>query len=132
MAIIDTRTVDGVTYYSTIASDGWPTGPCLTASKALERVAAYEAGEEVSEAAPQQFSRAQMTAARRCIRDGGELARTIQAALDSGLHTEEWCRASARLIRLGRSIPPEVWRAGGARVRKATDEPSLTRGGVWS
>jgi hypothetical protein len=130
---IATESFDGVTYYSAIACDGWPTGPCATADKAIERAAAYERGEEVSEAAPGQASRAQMQAFRSWVevqrfRDGGGIARTVDAAIEAGLHTAEWLRSSTLLRNLAGSAD-QVIHAGGAYIRRRMPQTRIpTRG----
>lgn len=130
--VIETTVIDGVAYSSAVAADGWPTGPCSTADRALERLHRYESGDEVSEAAPGQFSRAQMTVALswgQRERLDEEVA-MIERARQDGLHSEAWVRASFRLLSdmLRREIPRSVWDAGGARIRRSAGEPSLTRG----
>jgi hypothetical protein len=123
MALIDTKTIDGTMYYITAAEDGWPTGPCGpcgSVAAALERVAAYERLDEVSEAAPGQASRAQMTAflvwARSAgIRDGGAMLQSIEEARRDGLHSDAWIRASRHLVEMK---PATVLRAGGAKIRR--------------
>src|SRR5689334_23185218 len=105
-----TCAVDGVLYYGLVAVDGWPTGPCPSPEKARERLDAYEAGAEVSEAAPQQLSRAQLSAVLR-FRHG--LAPSIRerlhalasAAQLAGLHSEEWIRASAAVVSVWSILP---------------------------
>lgn len=127
-----TCVVDGVTYYGLVAVDGWPTGPCTSPEKARERLDAYEAGLEVSEAAPQQLSRAQLSAVLR-LRHG--LAPSIRERLQglaseaqlAGLHSQEWIRASAAVVAVWAILPEAVRHAGGARIRRAAGEVSLTR-----
>lgn len=126
---IFTMVVDGVTYFGAIALDGWPTGPCPSEAKALERLAAYERGEEVSEAAPQQASRRQMTAfAQWALAERLDVEfRLAEDARRDGLHSEAWVRASRRFVALWEMMPDRVRRAGGARLRCAVNEASLTR-----
>lgn len=124
-----TCAVDGVTYYGLVAVDGWPTGPCPSPEKARERLDAYEAGDDVSEAAPQQLSRAQLSAVLR-LQHG--LAPSIRTRLQelaaeaqlAGLHSEAWIRASAAAVNMWGILP---YLAGGARIRRAAGEVSLTR-----
>jgi hypothetical protein len=124
--------VDDVPYFSAIACDGWPTGPCPSEAKARERVTAYERCEEVSEAALGQGSRAQMRALRQWLVDTDfrgnrpEIS-VIDAAIEAGLHTEEWCRAS----RLFSEVNPHqsVFNAGGTLVRRRLPDTAIpTRG----
>lgn len=127
---IFTMTVGSRVYFGAVAADGWPTGPCPSEAKALLRVEAYERGEEVSEAAPGQCSRWQMTAfaawaAKERLDVEVEQATQARAA---GLHSEAWCIASASFIRLWEFMPDAVRRAGGARLRCAVGEASLARG----
>lgn len=128
MRQIDTRVVDGITYYSTVACDGWPTGPCQSAAKAIERVRAYEACEEVSQAAPGQASYAQMHAFLEALSSGHEGTALVLRAIESGLHTEDWAKASGLLGSM--SAQPDmraVIDAGGTWVRRrlpATRIPS--------
>lgn len=127
-----TCVVDGVTYYGMVAVDGWPTGPCPSPEKARERLDAYEAGLEVSEAAPQQLSRAQLSAVLRLWGGVGPTIRERLHALAAeaqlaGLHSEAWIRASAAVVARWAILPEAVRHAGGARIRRAPGEVSLTR-----
>jgi hypothetical protein len=140
-------------YYGTVAVDGWPTGPCPSQEIALQRVTMYERCEEVSEAAPQQLSRAQMTAAHDWSRgrfrvgiatrdaDGNDVypgasenAEVLSAclcALRAGLHSPAWIEASDLILRLmiNRSIPTYVENAGGAMIRRRLPDTAIpTRG----
>lgn len=119
----------GQTYYQLVACDGWPSGPCPSPAKAIERVTAYERCEEVSEAAPQQASRAQMKAFLEwgnslgggtpplrptygaVMRDVGghspnygtqpsHVSLLASNAIRDGLHSQAWMAASAELVRL--------------------------------
>jgi hypothetical protein len=115
--------VDGVQYVTAVAIDGWTTGPCKTADIALARLVTYERGDEVTEAAPNQCSRAQMKAllawARAAgIRDAGQTVDTIQDAIHGGLHSDEWTRASAIAVKMWRGLPPSVRLAGSAMIRR--------------
>lgn len=121
--------VDGVTFYSSVAVDGWPTGPCRTEAKVVERYTAYEKCEEVSEAAPGQASRAQMQAfflwaseTWSAVDDGHALL-VIGDAIIAGLHTTEWVRASMLLAKLRPGN--EVFDAGGALVRRRLPETRI-------
>lgn len=134
--------VDGVTYYHAVACDGWPTGPCRTPEKALERVRAYERCEEVSEAAPSQLSRAQMQAflawavspphhgfgvAMRIVDD----CEAIRLAIKDGLHSPAWIRVSQRSIILltAKVLPRSILDAGGTLVRRRLPDTTIpTRG----
>jgi hypothetical protein len=123
----------GVLYFSAIACDGWPTGPCPSEAKARERVTAYERCEEVSEAAPGQGSRAQMRALRQWLvdtdfRGSREEIHHIDEAIRAGLHTEEWCRAS-RLF--ATANPPRfVIQAGGAYIRRRLPDTAIPSRGA--
>lgn len=133
MADTFTCVVDDVTYYGLVAAaDGWPTGPCPSPEKARERLDAYEAGLEVSEAAPGQLSRAQLSAVLRLRhRLGPSTRERLQALADdaiaSGLHSPAWARASAAAVKVWDILPDWVRHAGGARIRRAPGEVSLTR-----
>jgi hypothetical protein len=122
------RSIAGVTYYYDLAEDGWPTGPCPSVELAVARRCAYERGEEVSEAAPGQCSRAQMTAFAAWLEDQEQYAGVMDAVV-SGLHSAEWVRASALFVSVIDSLPDYIVHAGGARIRRATGEVSLARGG---
>jgi hypothetical protein len=119
--------IAGQPYYQGVAEDGWPTGPCPSPEKCVERLAAYERGEEVSEAAPGQCSRAQMTAFGVWIEDQEQYG-LVADAVACGLHSAEWARASRLFVSMLATLPDYVVRAGGARIRKAPGEASLTRG----
>lgn len=142
---IFTITVDGRDYFGTLANDGWPTGPCPSAEEATLRVEAYERGDEVDEAAPQQLSRRQMTTVAQWAAENGFAAEATLAAVarSEGLHSEAWIRASAAFeILIGQwnytedgayvwipgPMPKGVWDVGGARIRSAIGEASLMRG----
>lgn len=122
---------EGRPYYGCVADDGWPTGPCPSAEKTIERVSAYEAGLEVSEAAPQQVSRIQLTRFKAWAHDRGRdgLVALAEAAMNDGLHTEAWMRVSAAFVDLYSTLPMTVTKAGGTRVRRAAGAASLTRSG---
>lgn len=126
--------IDGAWYFGAVASDGWPTGPCLSEGKALERLRAYESGAEVSEAAPDQLSRAQMTGILQWRHGVGSTIRDMlhglasEAQLGGGLHSEAWLRASRAAVAVWDIVPDSVRLAGGARIRKAAGEQSLSRG----
>jgi hypothetical protein len=130
---IATESFDGVTYYSAVACDGWPTGPCPTREKALERVGAYQRCEEVSEAAPGQASRAQMRALRQWFVDTDfrgnrpEIA-VVDAAISAGIHTEEWCVASRLFSEV--KPPASVFNAGGTIVRRRLPDTAIPTRGV--
>jgi hypothetical protein len=137
-----TLQIDGITYYTATASDGWTTGPCPSVAICSERLAAYEAGEEVSEAAPEQFSRAQLATARYEIQRRprtvliAQMDQAIQDALRNGLHSDAWIRATRLLLENSPYFTDRTWHAGGYRVRKGPHGPlviekvkaSLSRG----
>ncbi len=129
----DVLHIDGRIYYQRIACDGWPTGPCPSPAVAHDRVTAYERCEEVSEAAPNQGSRAQLTAFVQVMerptspRDigvyssrGRDLLTMARNAIGSGLHSPAWLAISAELLRMAndRALPSEVINAGGAMIRR--------------
>lgn len=146
--------IAGAVYYQLTACDGWPTGPCPSPAKAVERVTAYERCEEVSEAAPQQASRAQMRAflewgnslgqrpmCSAVTRDIGGSATSYGApsrvtqlaslAIREGLHSHAWLIASQELVRLAgtRELPSHVLNAGGTLVRRRLPDTQIpTRG----
>jgi len=144
---------EGRIYYQMVACDGWPTGPCDSLHSALERVVAYEKGEEVSEAAPGQASRAQMTAFHDWASGGYQVGHAVRdvsgvdtypnstryaevvgatmGALSSHLHSTAWMAAS-RLLNIALSswrLPSNILNAGGAVVRRRMPYTAIpTRG----
>lgn len=133
MAKVFTGMTDGVRYYGAVAEDGWPTGPCQSEAHARERLGLYESGQEVSEAAPGQLSRAQLAAVLRWRTGVGSTFRDRLHALAAdaqimGLHSPNWVRASAAVVAVWGIVPESVRFAGGARLRRSAGEVSLTRG----
>lgn len=133
------RVVDDVIYYTiALTAEEWDTGPCLTRNRALGRAAAYWAGMLISEAAPGQFSRRELREARNRLADESEGAILIDLALEAGLHSDAWIRASAYLSALYRrsgGLPREIKAAGGIVICRRRPESAMitiTEGlGVW-
>lgn len=132
MSNLTTLEIDGITYYIAEASDGWLTGPCAREPKCMERLGAYETGQEVSEAAPDQCSRQQMVAASCELASRHDYGRNktikmiddmIGKAIADGLHSDNWIRASHLIINNSSLFTNKTWLAGGYRIRKGPNGP---------
>lgn len=110
------RVVDG-TMYMEASARGWSTGPCESASAALERLTAYFAGDEISEAAPGMASRAEMEVAQRLFEGRLRIRGWNYCAEPGDLHSDAWIRACQQILRTRAYCEPEFASAGGTKIR---------------